>query len=351
MWLSNEADVREEIAAPLLAALGYKRGTSANISREVSLTYERDFLGHKKASDPPLRGRADYVLSVAGAGRWILETKPPSDALDVDAIGQAITYARHPEVAASYAVLLNGLRLTVHHVTQPATAPPLIDIEVGSPTDLASQLEGVLSPAAIRRDCSPPAVDIAKPLAEGFRSAAAVRGGKILHAECTWSSNVQLPPPARTQFDEMRRRLSGFQVAITGGSVWRDESSRVRAKLAWAMPHDELLRFALDKNLLNVEYVALSDRISPDPNAPTIFDVVGTISISAGERIYDVFQWRSQTAGVASHMIYQGQATGYINGGTFQGRYIATYLCTYPLIPALELQINLAGTFVVELDP
>lgn len=110
---ANETDVREEIASPFLAVLGYKRGTCNDIARELVLTYERQFLGTKKPTDPPLRGRADYVLTVIGAGRWVLETKAPNEPIDGDAIEQAMTYARHPEVSASYSVVLNGVRLTV----------------------------------------------------------------------------------------------------------------------------------------------------------------------------------------------------------------------------------------------
>jgi hypothetical protein len=58
----NEMDVREIIVRPLLHKLGYKHGTKANIRTEVSLRYERAFLGRKKPTkDPPLAGRADYI--------------------------------------------------------------------------------------------------------------------------------------------------------------------------------------------------------------------------------------------------------------------------------------------------
>src|SRR5690242_8296799 len=96
--VKNEADVREDIAAPLLRALGYVRGTENDITREHFLRYEALQLGRKKSNDLPLGGKADYLLTVAGAGRWVLETKPPDEAIDLNTIDQTISYARHPEV-------------------------------------------------------------------------------------------------------------------------------------------------------------------------------------------------------------------------------------------------------------
>jgi hypothetical protein len=64
----NEADVREDVAMPLLRRLGYATGTANDIIREKTLEYPNSFLGRKKKTDPPLRGRADYILTVLGAG-------------------------------------------------------------------------------------------------------------------------------------------------------------------------------------------------------------------------------------------------------------------------------------------
>lgn len=347
---ANETDVREEIATPLLAALGYARGTPNDIAREPSLTYEREFLGRKKRTDPPLRGRADYVLSVMGAGRWVLEIKAPHEPIDVGAIEQAISYGRHPEVSATYAVVLNGVRLTVHHVTQRSIDAPLVDLAVNDAASLAEQLEPLLSPAAVRRDCSPPKVDLAKPLAPGLRSRAGILRGEIKHDNCRWSANVQLPAPAASNFEEMCRRLRGFRTTVTGGLVGRDESSRIRARLTWAMPHDELLRFAMDKRLMEVDYVALSDHLSTDDESPTVFDVVGSVEIEQGEPVFDMMRWETQTAGLSTQMRYAGRATGYIADGVFQGSFNAQYYCGFPAAPLLKIELEIDGTFRIEID-
>lgn len=347
---ASETDVREELATPLLAALGYKRGTCNDIAREQALRYERQFLGRKKQTDPPLRGRADYVLTVVGAGRWVLETKAPNEPIDVDAIEQAISYARHPEVSASYSVILNGVRLTVHHVSQASTEAPLVDLPVMDPQSLADQLGGLLSPAAIRRDCSPPPVDLGRPLAEGLRSRAEIRGGQVRHEQFRRSSNIPLPGEACDRLNEMGRRLSGFCVAVTGGTMRRDDMSRIRARLQWSMPHDDLIRFAIDKKLMDVEYLALGDEISTARDAPTVFDVIGEVEVKEGETLYNLMQWDTERAGVAMKMRYSGRATGYIADYVFQGAFTANYYCDFPALPLLRLDMEIVGTFHVEID-
>jgi predicted type IV restriction endonuclease len=132
MEAANETDVREEIAAPLLTLLGYERGTENDILREFTLQYDRVFLGRKKSSDPLLRGRADYILSVTGAGRWCFEIKSPTEEITPEVVDQAISYARHPRVSGCYAAVLNGRRLVVYHNSQTSDQEPFVDLEVTS---------------------------------------------------------------------------------------------------------------------------------------------------------------------------------------------------------------------------
>jgi hypothetical protein len=348
---ANEADVRAEIADPLLAALGYKRGTPNDIARELALRYAREFLGRKKPTDPPLRGRADYVMTVTGAGRWTLETKPATEDIDIDAIEQALTYAHHPEVAASYAVITNGRRLTVHHTLKPATDPPLIEVQVSNPNAVAEELRKVLSPAAIRRDCTPRPVDLGKPLADGLRSRAEIQGGEIRHEEYRWTCNMPFPPAAVSQLDEGARRLRGYRISVTGGSVWRDDQSRIRAKLTWSQPHDELLRFAIDKKLMDVEYIALADHISADPDAPTVFDVVGEVEVKERETLFNLVQWDTMVAGLPMKGRYTGRATGYIKNDVFQGTFDTHQYYDFPSLPSLRLEAEIEGTFQIKVDP
>lgn len=347
---ANEADVREEVAAPLLQALGYRRGTENDILREFPLTYERLFLGRKKTSDPPLRGRPDYVLAVAGSARWVLEVKAPTEAISLDVIEQAISYTRVPQISAAYAAVLNGQRIVVFHYSQKSTDSPLVDLNIESPDKLAAQLSGLLSPSAIRRDCSPPIVDLTLPLAEGFRSKARVLNGSVSYLDYAWNSNIVLPQAAQLHLDETGRVMRGLRSSAVGGQVWRDESSRIKAKLQWAFPHSELLRFAQDKNLTNVEYVSLSPTISSDAAHPTVFDVVGSLNIIRGESLFSLARWSTKIAGIDAQMNYRGQAIGHIADKNFSGQFQAEYESTFPALPNLRINMFVIGEFDITLD-
>ena len=277
----------------------------------------------------------------------MLETKAPHEPIDVDAIEQAITYARHPEVSAAYAAILNGVRLTVHHTSQTSAEKPLIDLTISDAASLAKQLAGLLSPDAGRRDCTPPIVDLGNPLAEGLRSRAPIRVGEIRHGKSTWSVNIPLPDVAVQRLDETCRRLDGLRIAITGGTVYRDSDSRIRAKLQWSMPHDELLRFALDKKLMDVEYIALTDEISTDPDAPSVFDVIGAVEVSEGETLFSIATWETTTAGVSIRMRYTGRAVGFFEKNVFRGVFSAHYYCEAPLLPMFRMELETEGGFEV----
>ncbi len=116
------------------------------------------------------------------------------------------------------------------------------------------------------------------------------------------------------------------------------------------MPHDELVKFAIDKKLMDVEYLALSDQISTDPEYPTVFDVICNVEVQEGEPIFDMMQWEAQTAGVSMKMRYTGTATGYVSDFVFQGSFKAQYYCDIPAIPSLKIQMETEGTFRIEID-
>jgi hypothetical protein len=348
--MTNEVDIREEIATPFLATLGYVRGTRNEILREYTLKYDCAFLGRKKDNDPPLVGRADYILGVCGAARWTLEIKAPSAPIDREAIEQAMSYARHPQVAGTYAAVLNGNRFVVYHFSQSSDGPPIVDIPVTTGIELAKSVESLLSPSAIRRDCSPPIVDLNAPIALGFRSSTLVLRGHIEHEDFRWKSNFPLSAQHHQSLDAMTSRFIGLRSPIAGGKIWRDSTSRIVAKLQSLTLHPDMAKFANEKGLMDIEYVCLDEKISSDPMSPSIFDVVGSIEVQKGERLFDMIRWQKTESGIDVRMSFRGQAAGYLSGNVFAGRFQSEYELMYPGRP-LELTMFGTGVFEVVVDP
>jgi hypothetical protein len=338
--LKNEQDVREEIATPLLKLLGYESGTANDISREHRLRYTAMQLGHKKSNDAPLPlgGNADYMLTIAGAGRWILETKPPDQNITADDVDQTVSYARHPEVSGHYAAVLNGRRFALYYSSQTSNDAPIVDLEVISIDHLANALQGLLSPLAIRRDCALPVVDLKAPLAPGFRSEAKITGGTNKHLSLNLETELLIPPPQLQMMQAQFDKIVGMQSTVKSGRIWRDNSGRIRARLAWNSPHEEMIPLLQAAHLDEFEYVCLQEEISSDPENPSVFDILAAYELKEGLVIYDILKWEARVNGFNAAVSIQGQATGYLCDGEFVG--LAGF-CSTTMVQGATLPIKI----------
>lgn len=147
----NEADVREDIVAPLLALLGYQRGSDYDINREGSHLLSKPFLyvGRQRID-------IDYALMVRKRSFWIIETKSAKDPqFDEQAKFQAHFYALHPDVGARYFAVCNGWHIEVFDIQsidadyRPVLAIPLANLPSRFP-ELA-QLLGASRVRAVAR--------------------------------------------------------------------------------------------------------------------------------------------------------------------------------------------------------
>lgn len=350
----NETDVREDLIVPFLNELGYKRGTANDVGREVSLKYEKEFLGRKKATDPTLRGRADYILSVVGAGRWVLEVKGPNDELDSEVVGQALSYAKHPEVSATFAAITNGIRLKIFSTNQTAFDEPILDCAVTTPEELAFAVTGFLSPQAIRRKCTPLKVDSGTPLAIGFPSEVAVVGGTVSYQDFSYTLGKSVPPSLRTQVGgDLERRLGflrGYVATIASGQVYRDNNSRIIANILINLHHNELNEFSKVKGFNERDYICLDGTISNDKDQPSTFDIVGEVNVLGDEVIYDVSRASLVQAGFETNQAYSGHATGFVDEDRFVGSFDLYFLVvTKTPIGNIDYSVNCSGHFEVNL--
>ncbi|MBO4827405.1 MAG: type I restriction enzyme HsdR N-terminal domain-containing protein [Prevotella sp.] len=106
----KEDTVREVIILPLLKYLGYRED---NIVR--SLTLKHHFLKTGSNKKHPIHLIPDYVLKIEDRYAWVLDAKGPREnLLDEDYVGQAYSYAVHPEIRSIYFALCNGIDFALY---------------------------------------------------------------------------------------------------------------------------------------------------------------------------------------------------------------------------------------------
>ena len=145
--------------------------------------------------------------------------------------------------------------------------------------------------------------------------------------------------------------MSSYRASIIGGKVWRDETSRIRAKLTWSAPEPTMVQFAIDKRLFDTEYVCLDGAMSHDPTKPAHFDAVGQLSVQQGEQLFDILTWRTQMAQIDADMKYQGQVVGVLEDAKFRGAFQAHMQATFPAGPGFIMVMFGWGEFEVDVDP
>lgn len=268
----NEADVREELLAPLLDHLGYRSGTEGNVFRELSLRYPRSFLGRKKLkTDPYLRGRADYVLEVKGHARWVLEAKAPNENIDQDAIEQAWSYASHAEVGAVYFAISNGRKFYVFRTSAPPQSPPIIELDYEGVIENITRIEQVLGAEAIRRDFAD-THEVGEPIGAGLRSIVKIASGSIAYTD----SSVALPI------------INELQIAIIDGAIERGLDGNLIAFVIAQAPIRSIQEMIERLGLNRLEYISESNVLSSDAENPTEFAYEGHASFPAGEELFDM---------------------------------------------------------------
>lgn len=132
----TEMDVREDIIAPVVRALGYKKQTDFSISREKHLKLMGDEL------------YADYSLTLWEEHFWIIEAKKvkrKAKRFIAAEVKQAIIYATHPEIDAPLFVLCDG---RIFHVFDRETSvtEPILKVEVKHLVRDFDKLRALLSP-------------------------------------------------------------------------------------------------------------------------------------------------------------------------------------------------------------
>lgn len=329
----NETDVREIIVRPLLHRLGYSYGAEANIRTEVTLKYPSAFLGRKKpGKDPKLAGRADYICEVISYGRWVVEVKPPSEVLGIDAVQQAHTYAAHPEISAAFILLTNGRRFELYRTG--ALDTPLLAFDHDQLEQSLLSLFNIVGPDAIKKLSNLVRVDAGKPLGRNLSSKLTIIGGQITYEE--HASDTPLIP---------REMIEGLRLPVTGGLVERLEDGRIHAYVeigkAAAMFRDfsEMVGAADD-----YDFYSADEYVSTDPEKPTIFQNIYENQTLPGAKTH-VPGLGEVAMPFGFDLKAYTQAVGYVEEGIFRGTMRLDYELAVtglnPMLrPLLEAQLG-----------
>lgn len=266
----NETDVREAIVRPLLTRLGYAHGTVANIRTEVTLRYERAFLGRKdKRRDPPLAGRADYVCEAVSFGRWVVEAKAPSEQLSQDDVQQAHTYCAHPEISATHFMLTNGRDFRLYVTGQ--LQEPLLTWSWEQTDEVFAALQNVLSYEAVVARAGRLQYDMAKPLGRGLPSKVEVISGEVCIGELHADTPMFNP-----------KAIKGTIASITGGTISRAEDGRLTLVAGYRSPLQQLSSIIAAAGLDRYEFVSMDEYLSVEETSPSIFQNLTTGSTAPG---------------------------------------------------------------------
>lgn len=141
----SERAVREEWIRPLLEHLGYGIDTLNDVRYEERLVLAQPL---RRIGSTTIK--VDYVPTVLGQGLWIIEAKAPEarDTWD-EALGQAWTYATHPEIDVPLMAIADGTQIAVYDVTKPDWDSPVAALTTSELVTKFAHLIGVLGAANV----------------------------------------------------------------------------------------------------------------------------------------------------------------------------------------------------------
>lgn len=100
----SEADIREEVIAPILKMLGYEKNTDYEVEREESFAIKEMFLNVGRT-----RIDLDYLCNIRKNNFWLIEAKNGKNKeLIEEELQQAYLYSLHPKINCRYFAVTNG---------------------------------------------------------------------------------------------------------------------------------------------------------------------------------------------------------------------------------------------------
>ncbi len=311
----NEDDVAGELVRPLCRALGYSQGNpDANLRSQVSLQYDKAFLGHKNpGKDPVLRGRPDFVCEVVSYTRWVVEAKKPSIQLSQDDSNQAHTYATHPEIAAEFYMLTNGREFRLYRIAKPDT--PALVWQKEETDELMPALKNFLGPQAMKKRADVK-IDLGKPLAEGFGSNANVVGGHVVYVKntATFANNLG---------------MDGLVNTVTGNRLYRTEDGLIAGELTLKSAFADMDALFEGFGFYPLRFKTAEEYLSRDREAPTLMQGLFTVEMLPGMKLPKTPLSPGGILPIKVSATAYTEVLGFLDGDQFKGTF--TFNCDYDI--------------------
>lgn len=356
----NETETRFHVIDPIVRNLGYPDQDDVYLNLEEKLEYPYVHIGHRSKKDLPL-GFPDYRAGLKGArGSFVIEAKAGDVSITSRHVEQAHSYAAHAQVGANYFVLCNGSAVKVYETLSGPEAKPIADIPLGELNDRFHELENILSPASLKKNCQVE-YDKRMRLAEGLGSSAEIRSGRYVVSnyeyrivmngqDCTDLFRRSVPQLA--QLDQnLELMTKAFELRITGGSAERDADGRIGAHLQFGgitIPNYQAMQIM---GVTEASFATADEFISNDPQSPSIFESLKDFSVSKGTLMPDLFGEASELVGDLTGDMFIKAAMCHDRGKIF-GDYIALadQRISLPDSLPVTVELDIVGTFELRLN-
>lgn len=356
----NEAEIRLHIIDPILRNLGYLTGDGVYLKLEEKLDYPYFHIGHKsKKKDLPL-GYSDYRAGLKGRrGSFIVEAKSGNTSITKKDVEQAHSYAAHAQVGANYFVLCGGFEICVYETLSGPEAAPIIYIPMTQINDRFHELENVLSPLSLAKNCAVE-YDLDLKLCEGLASSVQVRSGEydmsywayrifINGTDCT--EFIKTAWPALAEVDRQLAMIQNeFELKIADGLTERDPDGRINAHIHFSGVTKNNLEAM---RLLGIEKMTFSTNekfLSVDPSNPTIFESTSDFSLAKGTMVPPLFGDAVSADTDMTGDIFVA-ARMHKDEDSIVGEYVAlaNYWLNLPDVGDVTVELDVAGRFSLRL--
>ena len=357
----NETEIRFHVIDPVIRMLGYPDVENTYLNLEEKLEYPYVHIGRRSKRDVPL-GYPDYRAGVKGArGSFVVEAKAGSVPIGKKEVEQAHSYAAHSQVGANYFVLGNGSEILVYETLSGPDAAPIVGLPLEALNTRFYELENILSPANLARNCKV-AYDKKLKLADGLRSSARIRSGHYLLSDhdvrimvngqdCTQIVRQSVPQFAEAE-GQIELLKSSFEMRVSDGFAERSDDGQIVAHVEFkgvtVHNHTAMAIMGIDK----ATFATADEYLSIDPDSPSIFESLTDFKVSRGTSLPQLFGGAVEMEGDVLGSMFIKVAM-YYSKGTIFGEYIALSdqdVSAPGQIP-FTLEMDLAGSFELQIDP